>query len=161
MLSINICVTGSWIPTMHLPSHDPSWDLEIMDLGIWTSGSPDLEIGDPGSQNLDPSIDRPQGSIDRPQGIMTHFGPISGPKWTIPRRPPIQQLSCSHCGYPGNEGQKRYHSGPPKGPQNGLFPTYPFDRGFVSFSLSRARAKVYIGDPGTGAQDPRSERSWV
>jgi len=48
-----------------------------MDLGIWTLGISDLEIGDPGSQNLDPPIDRPQGSIDRPQGI----GPLNGPFW--------------------------------------------------------------------------------
>ncbi len=51
--------------------------------------------------------------------------------------------------------QTRYHPGVPRAPKMAISLHIPSIGQLVSFSLSRARAKVYIGDPGTGAQDPR------
>jgi len=136
-----MCLRDHGSQLLHHDHDLRSW-IWILDLEIWTlriSGSGDLRPWIPESG---PSHRSQEGSIDRPQGI----GPLNGPFWdpSDGPNPFSQRLNGLHLW-----------------PKRGCFPTYTLIGTLVSFSLSRARAKVYIGDPGTGAQDPRSGRSWV
>ena len=144
MCCLSICVYGIMDPNYWITISRS----QIMDLdhGSRNLDPPDLWIWR--SETLDPRIWTSHRSTTRIHRSTTRN---YGPKW--PFLGPFPDPSGGPN--PFVRGQTRYHPGSSEGPKMAISLYIPSIGSLVSFSLSRARAKVYIGDPGTGAQDPR------